>query len=357
MAAFRKQRPEAEAALRRALLGEVMRVGIIGCGKQAPKHISGLKAAGVTDIAVADIDPSRAAALAADDSAVRAYDSVEALLTDPAIAAVSVCTPTPSHAPLIRAAVQNGKHYLCEKPLCESVEEAEELVAMTQRAGLIGMVGYIYRFAPAFEKAKEILGDADKTGISPVLGRITTASFRIGGRGSHMAWKHQKATGGGAINEMMVHMLDLAHWFFGPEESAQLLRKELYWPAREIGGETVQADAEDWVLATMKARSGVDILLQADFITPAFTQYVEIQGENGSFMGSIQNDMPSFVFCSKAAGGYDAGRTVFDFPRTNIFEAQMGAFVGCVSDQARNQRCDVKGSIELMELQRTLMQV
>ena len=307
-------------------------IGVIGCGKQAPKHISGLKAAGIADIVVADVDPDRATALAAqyDDGSVRPAQSVDAVLTDSNIAGVSICTPTPSHAPLIRQAVANGKHYLCEKPLCESVEEAEELSQITTKAGLIGMVGYIYRFAPAFVKAKEILGDAEKTGISPVLGPITTAFFRIGGRGSHMAWKHQKATGGGAINEMMVHMLDLAQFFFGQAGDVKLLGKEHYWPNREIGGETITADTEDWVLAKMKADSGTDILLQADFITPAFTQYVEIQGKNGSFFGSIQNDMPSYVFCSKAAGGYEAGKTVLTIPPTNMFEAQMDEFVNAV---------------------------
>lgn len=313
-----------------------MKAGLIGCGKQAPKHISGLKAAGVNDIVVADMDPARAQALAASyaDGTVRAAAGVEALLSDPAIEALSICTPTPAHAPLIRQAVAAGKHYLCEKPLCETAAEAEELARITSAAGLVGMVGYIYRFAPAFEKAKDILGDADVTGVSPVLGRITNAFFRIGGRGSHMAWKHSKAAGGGAINEMLVHMLDLAHWFFGEAERFGLDDVRHYWKTREINGETVETDAEDWVLASMRSKAGVDMLFQADFITPAFTQYVEIQGENGSFLGSIQSDFPCFVYCSKSAGGYDAGKTIIDNPPTNMFEAQMGAFVLAVQGKS-----------------------
>ena len=329
-----------------------MKIGIIGCGKQAPKHISGLKAAGIHHIVVADVDYTRAKALAGnyDDGSVTALDSVQELIDDNTVNGVSICTPTPFHGPLIRQALTSGKHFLCEKPLCESLAEAEELAELTEASGLVGMVGYIYQFAPAFEKAREILGDADKTGISPVLGRITNAYFRIGGRGSHMAWKHQKATGGGAINEMMVHMLDLSNWFFGSTDNLSMDKVRHYWKTREIGGETVDTDAEDWVLASMNTHSGVDVLLQADFITPAFTQYVEIQGENGSFMGSIQADFPGFVFCSKAASGYDAGKTVFDYPPTNMFEAQMGEFINSIKEGRKPDRCGIAGSVALMKM-------
>lgn len=110
-----------------------------------------------------------------------------------------------------------------------------------------------------------------------------------------------------------------------------------YLKTREIAGETVETDAEDWVLASMRSRAGVDILLQADFITPAFTQYVEIQGENGSFMGSIQSDFPCFVFCVKEAGGYKAGKTALDIKPTNMFEAQMGEFVKAVAGKAESR--------------------
>lgn len=325
-----------------------MKIGVIGCGKQAPKHISGLTAAGVSEIIVTDVEREQAYALAANypNGTVTACDSVDALLANRDLAAVSICTPTPSHAPLIRKAVAAGKHYLCEKPLCETAEEADDLARITREAGLVGMVGYIYRYAPAFEKAKEILGDVDTTGVSPVLGRVTNAFFRIGGRGSHMAWKHQKATGGGAINEMLVHMIDLAQWFFGPAEDFSMDSVRHYWKTREIGGKTVETDAEDWVLASMRSRAGVDMLLQADFITPAFTQYVEIQGENGSFMGSIQNDFPCFVFCVKEAGGYKAGKTVLDIKPTNIFEAQMNEFVKAAAGQASG-RTSVENSVAI----------
>lgn len=326
-----------------------MKVGIIGCGKQAPKHISGLKSAGISEIVVADIQLDAATRLARSDSGLTAATDIDAIFADPEIKAISICTPTPSHAPLIRKAIKAGKHYMCEKPLCENIDEAHELARMTQEKGLVGMVGYVYRFVPSFDVAHQILGDARTTGISPILGRVTNAFLRIGGRGSHAAWKHDRASGGGAINEMMVHMVDLSNWFFGNPSEAQLMQSKQRWPTRVINGKEIAVDAEDMTLAQLSYPSGIEVLIQADFITPAFTQYLEIQGENGSLFGSIQSDMPSFVFCVDPRGSYYAGRTELPSQQVNLFEAQMGEFVNAIRNNTTPRRGDIADTLNVME--------
>ena len=334
----------------------MMEVGIVGCGKQAPKHISGLVAAGVQKITVCDIDAVRARDFAAENAkfGVHAADSLEDLLANPSISGVSICTPTPAHAPVIRSAIKAGKHFLCEKPLCETASEANELAALAAEAGVVGTVGYIYRYAPVFEKTKQIVGaDAPLSGHSETLGKISNAFLRIGGRGSHMAWKHKKAAGGGAINEMLVHMLDLSYWFFGKAQSITLLDCDLKWPERVVDGERVIADAEDFVLARMRTESGVDVLLQADMITPAFTQYLEIQGSNGSVFGSIQPDFSSFLYCHEARGGYPKGKTTLAEPPRNLFDAQMGDFVHAMKTGS-STRCPVGESAFVMQMLESL---
>ena len=326
-----------------------MKIGIIGCGKQAPKHISGLRAAGVEHIVVTDTMPEAITRLTNADPSLIAAASVEDMMADPDIIGVSICTPTPSHAPLIRMAIAAGKHYLCEKPLCDDLDEARELADATAKAQLIGMVGYIYRFVPAFETAKEMLSGVIENGVSPVLGRVTNASFRVGGRGSQAVWKHQQATGGGAINEMMVHMVDLAHWLFGAPTDAHLLRKEQRWPTRHIMGTTHDVDAEDWTLTVLNHANNIDVTIQADFITPAFTQYIEIQGENGSFFGSIQPDMPNFVFCVEPRASFYAGKTELASKPVNLFEAQMGTFVDSMKSGTRPDRGSIRDALGVME--------
>jgi predicted dehydrogenase len=303
-----------------------VKIGLIGCGKQAVKHISGFaKIPGVTVI-LADMIPDRARELALKEGLAYVADVGE-IFKDPSIDAVDICVPTPSHTPLIRDALNAGKSFFCEKPLCETMEEAREIQQMADRKKLTGMVGYVYRFSPIFELGKRLFEDAPSTGHSAVLGKITYAYLRLGGRGGHQLWKHMKGSGGGAMNEMMVHMVDMAIWYFGRVKEARLLESMLIRPHRPVNGKTETVDGEDFVLAKLRMENGIEVFVQSDLLTPSFSQYVEVEGENGSFFGSIQPEVPSYVYCEKPSAGYPAGRTPVNFGYINIFEAQMAAFV------------------------------
>lgn len=323
-------------------------VAIIGCGKQAPKHISGLRAIPGVRIVLADACPQFARALAEKEN-LPWVERPEDVFSDPKIHAVDICTPTPSHLELVSAATCSGKDFFCEKPLCESSAEARQVAAQVRQSHRVGMVGYVYRFAPVFELGKKLFEDSSASGASDVLGPIRLAQFRIGGRGSHQLWKHRHASGGGAANEMLVHMLDLVHWYFGPVRKTRLLGKKLLQARREIHGRMEEVDAEDYILAELEMESGVTAVCQADLLTPAFTQFVEIQGENGTFMGSIDPAMPSFVFCNRAVDGWKQGRTSLEFGRVNLFEAQMSAFIHAVRTRCAPARCTVDDSVMLLE--------
>ncbi|RMD64180.1 gfo/Idh/MocA family oxidoreductase, partial [Candidatus Parcubacteria bacterium] len=195
--------------------------------------------------------------------------------------------------------------------------------------------------------AKRLVGDGRE---SLVLGNLSVAHLRLGGRGSHQVWKHRKESSGGAVNEMLVHMIDLALWFFGKPERVQIIAHELLRPEREIQGERVRVDAEDYALVRLDYPGGFLVFCQADLVTPAFTQFVEIQGEHGSFMGSIQPDMPSFVFTQKAVGGYETGKNVLQFGPRNLFEAQMAEFVQAVRTRSNPDRNTIQDSVCLMEI-------
>ena len=324
-----------------------IKIGLIGCGKQAPKHISGLRKIPGVQLVLADVDPDCAKQLA-EREGLAWVDDPGQIAADPSIRAVDICTPTPHHAPLIRMAVESGKDFFVEKPLCSSLDEARELDTLVAAHGRIGMVGYIYRFAPVFDFGRTIFEETPCSGESMVLGRVVSAVFRLGGRGSHQVWKHRSETGGGAINEMLVHMLDLAIWYFGPPAELEVMACDLLRPRREIQGEMIDCDAEDYVVVRIKSESGVEVLCQADLVTPVFTQFAEVQGENGTFMGSIQPEMPSFLFCSREVAGYTAGKTGLKFGPRNFFEAQMAEFVKAIRSGQQPSRCTLHDSIQLM---------
>ena len=102
------------------------------------------------------------------------------------------------------------------------------------------------------------------------------------------AVKHKRETGGGAANEMLVHMLDIVLWYFGSVRSVRNLYTDTLLAERDVEGKSVNADAEDVVLLKIESTSGVQTICESDLVTPSYMNYVEIQGTNGSLWTSIQ---------------------------------------------------------------------
>jgi myo-inositol 2-dehydrogenase / D-chiro-inositol 1-dehydrogenase len=325
----------------------IVKIALIGCGKQATKHIAGLKKCPGVEIVLADKVPELARVLAESDG-LNWVATPEDVFANPEIVAVGLCVPTPFHLPLIRRSLSAKKHFFCEKPLCETAAEAREINDLAGKTGRIGMVGYVYRYAPVFKAVGAILSTARETGRSLVIGKLSVALMRIGGRGSAALWKHRRRNGGGAVNEMLVHMLDLAVWYFGPLERSELLMEDVLRPQRAIGGTIESVDAEDFVVARFWSRTGMPVVIQADLLTPSFTQMIEVQGDNGTLMASIQPEMPQFVFTLKAAAGYEAGRTELKFANVNFFDAQMAAFVAAIEGRPPSERSTLADSVHVM---------
>ncbi len=326
-----------------------LKIGIIGCGKQAGKHVASLNKLPGLELVLADKDVELARSLAGQAGASW-IEAPEGILADDDVEAVVICTPTQTHVPLIRQAVEAGKHLFCEKPLANSLERAEGLQEEVAASGRIALFGYVYRYVPIFEEGFRIFRDQAVNGKSLVMGKPLSAYFRLGGRGSHQAWKHKKASGGGAINEMLVHMIDLANWYFGPLSDIEVISCDCRYPERWIQGERVTVDADDFIVVRCRGVNDMEIFCQADLITPAFTQYVEVQGENGGVMGSIQPEMPSYVFLKRDAGGFGAGRTELKYGRRNVLDMQMLYFVHCLLRGELPDRNTIQDSMALMRV-------
>ena len=218
-------------------------------------------------------------------------------------------------------------------------------VGILGRAGKFVQVGYVYRFVPAFRFLHDLLANRAQP-----LGRLVLALLRLGGRGSHSVWKHRSSSGGGAINEVLVHLLDLAGWLFGPIDHALWHQKLLLRSERVIDGTRVSADAEDFVLVTTQGRGGIHIVLQADLLTPAFQQTLEVNGEAGSFLGSIEPQHPSFIHLLETRGEFAAGRRSLSFPQENLFHSQMRNFVENILRGTLVDCATVADSLQLLKI-------
>ncbi len=301
---------------------ERVAIGVVGAGKIAERHVLAYKQLGVTDLYLFDVDPVVRAARSTEWQ-VEAVDDLDTLLGLPGIAAVDVCTPTSFHAPYAIRALEARKHVFCEKPLCLSTREGKEIEAAATAACRIVMVGYLYRFHPAFQFVKSLL--EERTIGDPYL-----ALVRLGGRGSAAAWKHTVGQGAGAMGEMMAHMIDLATWYFGSIDEVDPLWNATLLPSREIGSEVVPASAED--ISIVRLRAGeVQILVESDLATPSYMQHIDIQGSNGSIFSSILHYLPTVVYCKEQRGIYGAGNSVYTFQQENLFVDELGYFLDAIA--------------------------
>src|SRR6185437_11991851 len=125
--------------------GAVVRIAVIGCGKQGRRHLAAFaRLPAVDGLVVADADDTRTVAAACDNGAVAV--PVDDVFADE-IDAVVIATPTATHLSLARRAFESGMHVLCEKPFGADPVAARGLAADTAAKGLVGRVGYLYRVA------------------------------------------------------------------------------------------------------------------------------------------------------------------------------------------------------------------
>ena len=139
----------------------VLRAGIVGAGWMGKTHAEAWRAnQGRGElVAVADMSEARAQELCDQFGAdgARAHSSLEALLADDRVEAVDICLPHHLHAPTILAAARAGKHVLCEKPLCLTLEEAKAIRDGVGEAGVTYMSAHNNLFAAGLVEARRVL--------------------------------------------------------------------------------------------------------------------------------------------------------------------------------------------------------
>ena len=145
---------------------KTIRVGVIGAGYWGPNIIRNLyEAPGAEAVAVADLSQERLDAIHKRFPSLRVTADYRELLDDPTIDAICIVTPVKTHRKLAEEAFAAGKHVFVEKPLAQSVSDAEAIVRARDRAGKTLMVGHTFVYNPAVEHVKGIL---DAGGIGNV---------------------------------------------------------------------------------------------------------------------------------------------------------------------------------------------
>ena len=193
-------------------------IGIVGCGKIAQvRHIPEyLDNPCATIRGFFDMNMDRASDLAKRYGA-KAFESAEAMFADPTIDAVSICAANFAHASLTIAALEAGKHVLCEKPMAVTLEECEAMVEAARKSGKYLMIGHNQRLARAHVKAKALIDGGE-------IGRIISirTTFGHGGPetwsidpGQNVWFFSKQYARMGAMADLGIHKTDLIHFLTG----------------------------------------------------------------------------------------------------------------------------------------------
>ncbi len=136
------------------------------------------------------------------------------IINDPEIDIVSICTPNDCHAEMAIAALNAGKHVICEKPISNTPESAKamaEAAAAAKSKGIVSMCAYQYRRIPAIELAKKFI---DEGSIGKVMNvRTTYLQSWSADPSSPLSWRFQKEiAGAGTLGDIASHVIDIAQF-------------------------------------------------------------------------------------------------------------------------------------------------
>ena len=198
-----------------------VRIGIIGCGKIAPRHAAEASRLGKL-VAVCDIVPERADELAGRYAATAYYSIEELLATATDLDLLAVCTPNGLHARHSIQALEAGLHVLCEKPLCIHLADAHAMTEAAAQANRKLFVVKSTRYNPALALLRRVLENGK-------LGKIY--SFQLNCLWNRPAayyqdtWKGSLELDGGALYTQFSHYIDALLWLLGDVEQVSGFRK------------------------------------------------------------------------------------------------------------------------------------
>jgi len=249
--------------------------GLIGASTIAKEWVIGaIRARSAAEVvAVMSSSAERAADYAKANKIARGYDSVDALLADPAVDAVYISTTNELHKEQALAAAAAGKHVLCEKPLALKVEDARAMVEACRKAGVIMGTNHHLRNAASHGAMRAAI-KAGRIG-TPLSARVFHAVYLP----PHLqGWRITKPeAGGGVILDITVHDIDTLRFLLddNPVEVTALAQS----------GGMASAGLEDAAMSVFRFGSGLIAQTHDGFTTKFAGTGIEIHGTEGSLIG------------------------------------------------------------------------
>ena len=284
-------------------------------------------------VAVVNHRPESMAVFAKELDIKRQYPSVEALLQDGDVEALSVNTPNYLHAAETIAALEAGVHVMVEKPMAMNAHEASDMLAASQRSGAVLMVAHCWRFD---EEVLWLKKQVDEGRLGAII--------RTKGYGVHAHWgpggwfTQARFAGGGAMADMGIHALDTARFLLGDPNPVTVYAR--------IGTHYGDYDVDDTGVILVNWDNGATSYLESGWWQPhmdgpeAATQLYGRNGFGQIYPTRLELPNPAEERVEEIDGG-------FTFPRPehcpqSMYDRQMAYFMDCI----REARMPIPGGLE-----------
>jgi predicted dehydrogenase len=196
-------------------LSEPIRVGVIGTGFGASLHLSALRdVSDFATVAICSRRPERARAAAIEHEIAAYFSDYRELVRDADVDAVIVASPPHLHHAMSIAALEAGKHVLCEKPMARNLAEARDMLRIAERVGAIAMVNHQLRFLPVRMRVAELIGEG-YIGEPHAASVVVHRSSLNDPHDRPWGWLMELEKAGGMLGATGSHYLDALRWWFG----------------------------------------------------------------------------------------------------------------------------------------------
>jgi predicted dehydrogenase len=271
-------------------------IGIIGTGFMGKAHAFAYRAAlaAFPDIPapqlemIADVEAAPAARAAHQYGFRRSTADWKSLVKDPAIQVVSITTPNVFHKEMALAAIANGKHVHCEKPLAPTVKDGEEMVKAAEAAGVVTQAGFNYIKNPVLKLAQQMVASGELGEITNFRG-IHAEDYMADPEGLY-TWRLDPKGGPGVIADLGSHIIGMARFLLGPiaEVNADLETVVKSRPVARGSSERQQVLVDDIARLIVRFARGCGGTIEASWVTTGRKMQLgfELTGSKGSLVFS-----------------------------------------------------------------------
>ena len=195
-----------------------------------------------------------------------------------------------AHAAPCIAAAKAGKHILCEKPLAPNVKEAASMLEAVEKAGVIHMAGFNYRFVPALRLAHDLIHSGQLGEIFHF--RAVYLQEWVIDPNFPLVWRLDKSVAGaGSLGDLGSHIIDLARWLVGEPRKASAMAKTFVKQRPIPGGGVGEVTLDDAFTSLLEFENGALGTLEASRFCAGRKNYetIEINGSKGSIVFNMEN--------------------------------------------------------------------